>query len=143
MATVHIKFRLESGVPNWEVRPPRLRIPHDPHAQVQIDWNLDSDADFLTDGGIVFKPDPAWVGTTPAGDAKHYQSTETNDNAGPLAVRYHYSINVTLGGQVFTLDPDVSNDPPPPGGGGDEADDDDDDNQGGGGGKPPGHNHRS
>jgi len=127
MATVLIRFKLDSsGNPEWHVNPPTLHIPHDPRARVTIDWRLEMspNTSFASGNGIAFdKGPPAWVGTTPSGGATHYSSEETNDNPGPNANVYSYSIRVVHKEKTYELDPDVSNDPPPPGGGGEEGDD--------------------
>lgn len=119
--TVTIKFTAGS-TPTWNVQPDSLPVPQGPQ---QITWLLSNDSSpgtqFAATNGIVFKPGSNWPGTTPSlQTASRYTASEHNTNPGPGPQRFRYTIHVIHGGQTFSHDPDVSNDPPTGGGPGDE-----------------------
>lgn len=68
--------------------------------------------------GIVFKPSPAWTGTTPTNQTDGTVTAEDNFQNLAAAVTFAYTTSVTVtppagssfSAQTFTKDPDVEND---------------------------------
>jgi hypothetical protein len=117
--TITVTFDYNNDNPLWTIDPDSVPVRQ---GQQNIIWSLDHKsspgAQFPATGGIVFKNDRKWPGTTPECRNEHtYTVTENNTNPGPGKIKYDYTINVLYtpaDGQqrMFSKDPDVTNEPP-------------------------------